>query len=231
MARYRGLAAGAAPRPSAGAADGRRHRHGQEHARHRDRLPAGHQPDHLDRRRPPGHARLLRARADAGAALLVVRGRRGPADADARPRRRATGRCTASSSRPSRWRWAPRRSSTGRCMEGLSTVVEGVHLVPGLVSPEQRPEATVVEVMLAIERRGGPPGPLRRPRPGRGRAAGARALPAPLRRDPPDPGLSGGAGGADGRAGRRGRATPMLALRAVLDLILERATAAPARYG
>jgi 2-phosphoglycerate kinase len=36
-------------------------------------------------------------------------------------------------------------------IEGLSTVVEGVHLVPGLISPEQRPDATVLEVMLAIE--------------------------------------------------------------------------------
>ena len=27
-------------------------------------------------------------------------------------------------------------------VEGLSTVVEGVHLVPGLVSAEQRPDAT-----------------------------------------------------------------------------------------
>ena len=36
-------------------------------------------------------------------------------------------------------------------MEGLSTVVEGVHLVPGLVSPERHHAATVVEIMLAIE--------------------------------------------------------------------------------
>ena len=35
-------------------------------------------------------------------------------------------------------------------VEGLSTVVEGVHLVPGLISPEQRPDATVVEMVLAI---------------------------------------------------------------------------------
>ncbi len=32
----------------------RRHRHRQEHARHRAGLPAGHQPHHLHRRRPPG---------------------------------------------------------------------------------------------------------------------------------------------------------------------------------
>ncbi len=36
-------------------------------------------------------------------------------------------------------------------MEGLSTVVEGVHLVPGLVTAERHHAATVVEVMLAIE--------------------------------------------------------------------------------
>lgn len=39
-------------------------------------------------------------------------------------------------------------------MEGLSTVVEGVHLVPGLVTAERHHAATVVEVMLAIEDEG-----------------------------------------------------------------------------
>src|SRR4029079_4441587 len=36
-------------------------------------------------------------------------------------------------------------------VEVLSTVVEGVHLVPGLIAPEQQPDATIVQVMLAIE--------------------------------------------------------------------------------
>jgi 2-phosphoglycerate kinase len=36
-------------------------------------------------------------------------------------------------------------------VEGLSTVVEGVHLVPGLIAPEAQPGATIVQVMLAIE--------------------------------------------------------------------------------
>jgi 2-phosphoglycerate kinase len=35
-------------------------------------------------------------------------------------------------------------------MEGLSTVVEGVHLVPGLVAPERHAAAVTVQVMLAI---------------------------------------------------------------------------------
>jgi 2-phosphoglycerate kinase len=35
-------------------------------------------------------------------------------------------------------------------MEGLSTVVEGVHLVPGLVAPERHHAAVVVQVVLAI---------------------------------------------------------------------------------
>ena len=35
-------------------------------------------------------------------------------------------------------------------MEGLSTVVEGVHLVPGLVDPDRHQRAVVVQVMLAI---------------------------------------------------------------------------------
>jgi 2-phosphoglycerate kinase len=36
-------------------------------------------------------------------------------------------------------------------MEGLSTVVEGVHVVPGLVTAERHPGAVVVQLMLAIE--------------------------------------------------------------------------------
>ena len=36
-------------------------------------------------------------------------------------------------------------------VEGLSTVVEGVHLVPGLMAPEQHGGALVVQVMLAID--------------------------------------------------------------------------------
>jgi 2-phosphoglycerate kinase len=36
-------------------------------------------------------------------------------------------------------------------MEGLSTVLEGVHLVPGLVEPPPGHDATIVNVMLAIE--------------------------------------------------------------------------------
>ena len=36
-------------------------------------------------------------------------------------------------------------------LEGLSTVVEGVHLVPGLVEPPPDHDATIVNVMLAIE--------------------------------------------------------------------------------
>ena len=36
-------------------------------------------------------------------------------------------------------------------LEGLSTVVEGVHLVPGLVEPPPGHDATIVNVMLAIE--------------------------------------------------------------------------------
>jgi 2-phosphoglycerate kinase len=113
-------------------------------------------------------------------------------------------------------------------VEGLSTVVEGVHLVPGLVSPEQRPEATVVEVMLAIEDEEAHQSHFV----GRDQVAGgARALERYLRnfgeiRRIQDYRVA--------RAERMGTpivdaGDPDLALRAVLDLILERATAAPAR--
>src|SRR4029079_13053472 len=113
-------------------------------------------------------------------------------------------------------------------VEGLSTVVEGVHLVPGLVSPEQRPEATIVQVMLAIEDEEAHQSHFV----GRDQVAGgARALERYLRnfgeiRRIQDYLLP--------RAERMGTpivdaGDPDLALRAVLDLILERATAAPAR--
>ena len=113
-------------------------------------------------------------------------------------------------------------------VEGLSTVVEGVHLVPGLVSPEQRPEATVVEVMLAIEDEEAHQSHFV----GRDQVAGgARALERYLRnfgeiRRIQDYLVA--------RAERMGTpivdaGDPDLALRAVLDLILERATASPAR--
>ena len=39
-------------------------------------------------------------------------------------------------------------------LEGLSTVVEGVHVVPGLVTAEQHAGAVVVQVMLDDHRRG-----------------------------------------------------------------------------
>ena len=35
-------------------------------------------------------------------------------------------------------------------LEGLSTVIEGVHVVPGLVTAEQHAAAVVVQLMLAI---------------------------------------------------------------------------------
>lgn len=35
--------------------------------------------------------------------------------------------------------------------EGLSTVIEGVHLVPGLIEPPERRNATVLQVMVGIE--------------------------------------------------------------------------------
>jgi 2-phosphoglycerate kinase len=35
--------------------------------------------------------------------------------------------------------------------EGLSTVIEGVHLVPGLLEPPERHNATVIQVMVSIE--------------------------------------------------------------------------------
>jgi 2-phosphoglycerate kinase len=35
--------------------------------------------------------------------------------------------------------------------EGLSMVIEGVHLVPGLIEAPERPAATVIQIMVAIE--------------------------------------------------------------------------------
>ena len=89
-------------------------------------------------------------------------------------------------------------------LEGLSTVVEGVHVVPGLVTAEQHAGAVVVQADARDQRRGEPPGALLRPRRRAGGAAGDGPLSAPVRRDPPDPGLPGGAGREAGLAGDRG---------------------------
>jgi 2-phosphoglycerate kinase len=110
--------------------------------------------------------------------------------------------------------------------EGLSTVLEGVHMVPGLVDVPEHTSATVVQVLLAIEdeeshqahfvSRGAAPGA------GRGLERYLRHF-GEIRRIQDY---------LVARAERVG--VPVIdgtdgdqALRAVLDLILERATAAP----
>ena len=45
---------------------------------------------------------------------------------------------------------------TRAVLEGLSTVLEGVHLVPGLVEVPEQHSATVVQVLLAIVDEGRP---------------------------------------------------------------------------
>jgi len=110
-------------------------------------------------------------------------------------------------------------------LEGLPTVLEGVHLVPGLVEVPQQHSATVVQVMLAIEdeeahhshfvSRDATSG-------------GARALDRYVRHFPEIRRIQAY---LLRRAAREG--VPVIdgedadaAMRAVLDLILERATAA-----
>ena len=110
-------------------------------------------------------------------------------------------------------------------LEGLSTVVEGVHVVPGLVTAEQHAGAVVVQLMLAITdeeshqahffARGADSGGLRvdgpLPEAGSARSAGSRST---------------WSRGPRSRAGRVIEAAdPDQALLAVMDLILERATA------
>jgi 2-phosphoglycerate kinase len=115
-------------------------------------------------------------------------------------------------------------------VEGLSTVVEGVHLVPGLISPEQRPEATVVEVLLAIEDEEAHQSHFV----GRDQVVGgARALDRYLRNFGEIRRIQ------DYLLARAERVEtpvvdagdPEVALRMVLDLILERATADPGAVG
>ena len=89
-------------------------------------------------------------------------------------------------------------------LEGLSTVVEGVHVVPGLVTAEQHAGAVVVQLMLTISDEESHQAPLLRPRRRLGRAARDGALSEAVRRDPPDPGVPGGAGREAGLARHRG---------------------------
>ena len=110
--------------------------------------------------------------------------------------------------------------------EGLSTVLEGVHLVPGLVEPSQRGGATVVQVLLAItDEEAHQAHFVARD----SLSGGARALDRYLRHFGEIRRIQ------DYLVARAERvAVPVVdgsdgdaALRAVLDLILERATAAP----
>jgi 2-phosphoglycerate kinase len=111
-------------------------------------------------------------------------------------------------------------------VEGLSTVIEGVHLVPGVVSAERGPDASVVEVLLAIEDEEAHQAHFV----GRDQVAGgARALDRYLRRFGDIRRIQ------DYLVARAERASvpvvdaadPEVALRTVLDLILEQATARP----
>jgi 2-phosphoglycerate kinase len=109
-------------------------------------------------------------------------------------------------------------------LEGLSTVVEGVHVVPGLVTAEQHAGAVVVQVMLAVSdeevhqahffRRGTDSGGLRAMERYLKRFGEIRRIQEYL----------------VARAEKQGwpvveAADPSQALLAVMDLILERATA------
>ena len=68
-------------------------------------------------------------------------------------------------------------------------VLEGVHLVPGLVEPPPEAEqAVVARCILEIEDPRGPRDALLRPRHLVGRSAPGRPVPRPLRRDQADPG-------------------------------------------
>jgi 2-phosphoglycerate kinase len=113
-------------------------------------------------------------------------------------------------------------------VEGLSTVVEGVHLVPGLIAPEHHGRALVAQVMLMIEDEEAHQSHFV----ARDATAGeARALPRYLRRFGE---IRRVQDYLVARAERLG--VPVVessdseaALRAVLDLILAQATALPER--
>ena len=169
-------------------------------------------------------AGVLRPGADAGAALLLVRRGRGAArsrmpDPDAEDRalygfiQQAEQVAVGANAVVER-----------AVLEGLSTVVEGVHLVPGLVAAGAARGRRGGAGDARDHRRGEPPGALLCPRLRVGRDAGDGALPEAVRRDPPDPGLPG-------RRGPSGRAVPVIEAGdptrrcwRVIDLILERAT-------
>ena len=95
------------------------------------------------------------------------------------------------------------RASIERAIEeGWSMVLEGVHLVPGML-PLEIEGALVVQYASGRLQRGGSRLELLRPRPRhRGRSPGREVSPQP-RRDPPDPGLPAQAGSQVGRSGDR----------------------------
>ena len=84
--------------------------------------------------------------------------------------------------------------------EGWSMVLEGVHLVPGMVAVE-REDAIVVQCLRRDRGRGPPPQPLLGARPRDRGAAPAREVPRRDARDPADPGRADRARAALRRAG------------------------------
>ena len=150
-------------------ADRRHDRRRQVHARRDARAPARREPRDRDGRDPPGAARLLH-------------------------RTRRCRRCTTRRSRSAGSRaTATRPSDVGTGIaaivdraadEGKPVVVEGVHVVPGGVHPRARERCVLVEALVVVD----DPDLHRGHFSLAARHAAGRALPVPLRGDPPPPG-------------------------------------------
>ena len=135
---------------------------GQVDGRDRGRLPARDHAPHLDRLHPPDHARVLLRGVHAHDPPLQLRGVARPAGAGAEegdPVLRGFLEQTRNV-------LVGVRASIDRALEeGWSMVLEGVHLVPGMLPPEID-GALVVQCVLGDRRRGGARRALLRPRRG-----------------------------------------------------------------
>ena len=178
----------------------RRDRDGQVDGRDRARVPARDHPRDVDRLHPADDARVLLRGLHALDPLLELRGRRTPCAS----RRSPTTRCIAGFLEQTRNVLVGVHAAIDRALEeGWSMVLEGVHLVPGLIQvPPTDGRRRPVRA-----RRSRTPTSTRMHFYVRDAASdGVRpvdALPRPLRRDPPHPGGARPPRPPRGRSGAR----------------------------
>ena len=123
-------------------------RHGPSHHRDRGRPQTRDHARHVDRLHPPDDARLLLARVHAVGALLELRGP--PGAREGRGGRGGDARLLGFLDQTRNVLVGVEAAIDRSLAEGWSMVLEGVHLVPGMLDVD-RSGAIVVQCLVAIE--------------------------------------------------------------------------------